>query len=480
MDLQWWDEGREGRFGEYIDHLSRVLGHADRVEPFQAYCTGLLIPGERKSVEPMAARLSPQRVAAAHQSLLHFVGQSGWDDGALLRAVRDWVLPKLGAIEAWIVDDTGFPKKGKHSVGVTRQYCGQLGKQDNCQVAVTLSVATAQASLPIDYRLYLPEVWAADAARRGKAGVPVDEVLRTKPEIALSQIRTAVEDGVAPGVVLADAGYGADTEFRSGISALGLQYVAGILPNTTVWAPGTGPLPPAPGSGRGRRQTRLRRDADHQPQAVKALALALPATAWQTVTWRQGTAEALRSRFARVRVRPAHRDHTRSEPWPEEWLLIEWPEGEDEPTKYWFSTMPETVSLERLVTLAKLRWRIERDYLELKQELGLGHFEGRGWRGFHHHASLCIAAYGFLVSERSAFPPSGSAHGRLIKAPPLSDGGRPRGATDPAGKTRPRLHRHAPRPSHRRPAQRPIPMPMLPKNLPDNTENARFDELVTQ
>lgn len=480
MDLQWSDEGSKGRFGEYVEHLSRGLGHADRVAPFEAYCTGLLIAGERKSVEPMAARLSPDRVAAAHQSLLHFVGQSGWDDGALLGAVRDWVLPGLGAIEAWIVDDTGFPKKGRHSVGVARQYCGQLGKQDNCQVAVTLSVANAAASLPIAYRLYLPRAWAADGARRDKAGVPADEVFRTKPEIALSQIGAAVEEGVAPGVVLADAGYGANTEFRTGISALGLRYVAGILPNTTVWAPGTGPLPPAPGSGRGRRRKRLRRDADHQPQSVKALAMALPATAWRTVTWREGTAEALRSRFARLRVRPAHRDETRSAPWPEEWLLIEWPEDEAEPTRYWFSTMPENVSLKRLVTLTKLRWRIERDYLELKQELGLGHFEGRGWRGFHHHASLCIAAYAFLVTERNAFPPSGSARRRLIKAPPLPEGARPRGAADPAREARPQLHRHPARPSHRCPGRQVISMPMLPTTFPSNTANLVIDELVTQ
>ena len=189
MDLQWRDGDSEARFGAYVEELSRVMGHADRVEPFRSYCTGLLLPGKRKSVEPMAARLRPDRTSAEHQSLLHFVGQSPWDEGALLRAVRAAVLPVLtarAAVEGWIVDDTGFPKKGRHSVGVARQYCGQLGKQDNCQVAVSLSVATASASLPVACRLYLPEAWAADRERRAKAGVPEEVVFRTKPAIALA------------------------------------------------------------------------------------------------------------------------------------------------------------------------------------------------------------------------------------------------------------------------------------------------------
>src|SRR5918912_2356168 len=392
-----WEE----RFGEYVERLGDVLGHADRRGPLRAYTTGLLLPGERKSVEPMAARVDPARVGAAHQSLRHFVAKAAWDDDALLEAVRGYVLPALqerGPIRAWLVDGTGLPKKGKLSVGVARQYCGQLGKRDNCQVAVTLSVATEQASLPVAYRLYLPEAWAGDPARRAMAGVPEEVAFATKPAIALDQIRQALADGVPPGVVVTDAAYGNDTDFRDGVTGLGLTYVAGILGTTSLWPPGAGPLPAAQWSGRGRPPRRLRRDPGHQPLAAEAVALALPAEAWRRVVWREGTAGELASRFAAVRVRPAHGDFRRTEPRAEEWLLVEWPEGEKEPTKYWLSTLPATAAIEELVATARLRWRIERDFEELKQELGLGHFEGRGWRGFHHHATLCIAAYDFLVA----------------------------------------------------------------------------------
>jgi SRSO17 transposase len=324
--------------------------------------------------------------------------------------VGELVLPAIersGPVEAWIIDDTGFPKKGRHSVGVTRQYCGQLGKQDNCQVAVTLSLANHESSLPVAYRLYLPEDWAEDQARRQRAKIPQTITFQTKPEIALAQIKAARTAGLPQGVVLMDAGYGNDTRLRTEITALGTSYVAGTGANTSVWPPGAAPLLPQTRSGRGRPQTRLQRDGEHQPVTVKALALSLPQEAWQTITWREGSADWLSSRFARRRVRPAHRDTKLTEPRAEEWLLIEWPEGETEPTKYWFSTLPEDVAFDHLVDIAKLRWRIERDYQELKQELGLGDYEGRGWRGFHHHATLCIAAYGFLIAERGALPPSG-------------------------------------------------------------------------
>jgi len=431
MDLVSESGGSEARFNTYLDALSAELGHADRAAPFQSYCIGLLLPGERKSVEPMAARLEPQRVQARHQSLHHLVAKAEWSDQAMLAAVRRQVLPAIeqhGAINAWIVDDTGFPKKGTQSVGVARQYCGQLGKQDNCQVAVSLSVANDHASLPIAYQLYLPEAWADDPARRGKAGVPEDIAFQTKPQIALGQLRAALLAGVPPGVVLADAGYGVDTEFRDGISELGLRYVVGIQSSTTLWPPGQAPLPPKPWSGRGRRPTRLRHDDDHQPVSAKDLALGLPAKAWRRVTWREGSNTKLASRFAAVRVRPAQGDTSRSEPRAEEWCLIEWPKGEAEPTQYWFSTLPADTSLTDLVRPAKRRWRIERDYQDLKQELGLGHYEGRGWRGFHHHASLCIAAYGFLIIERAAFPPSADRRAPLVTIPPIPEGYRPRGS----------------------------------------------------
>ena len=424
MGLQG-SNGSKKRFSRYVEGLASVIGHADRVGPLRDYCTGLMLPCGCKSVKPMAPV-----TAAQHQSLLHFVAEGRWSDERVLAKVRQMVLPAIERhrpIEAWIIDDTGFPKKGKHSVGVTRQYCGQLGKQDNCQAAVSLSIANRQASLPVRYRLYLPQEWAGDAARRRNAHVPEEIVFQTKPEIALEQLRWACEAGLPGGVVLLDAGYGNHTGLRTQIGALELTYVAGILSSTTVWAPGTKPLPPKRWSGQGRPPTRPRRSATHKPVSVKLLALGLPRRAWRTVSWREGTAEQLTSRFARVRVRPAHRNELHGE----EWLLIEWPEGEKEPTKYWLSTLARDIAFKRLVDLAKLRWRIERDYQELKQELGLGHFEGRGWRGFHHHATLCIAAYGFLISEREAIPPSGPRVAAGLSQPALPANYRPRGAADP-------------------------------------------------
>jgi SRSO17 transposase len=421
----------ESRFAAYVEGLVSVIGHADRAQPLRDYCTGLIMPCERKSVEPLAAVTAPARVAAQHQSLLHFVGEGHWSDEVVLGKVREMVLPAIERhrpIEAWIIDDTGFPKKGRHSVGVTRQYCGQLGKEDNCQVAVSLSVANSHASLPVAYRLYMPQDWANDGERRRKAGVPDDISFKTKHEIALDQLRWACEAGLPRGVVLMDAGYGNNSKLRADITALELTYVVGILSNTTVWPRGTGPLPAKKWSGRGRPPKRLRVDAQHQPVSVKEVALSLPERAWRRVEWREGTDKPLVSRFARVRVRAARNDVKRSEQRPEEWLLIEWPKDESEPTKYWLSTLPESTTLQRLVYFAKLRWRIERDYQELKQEVGLGHFEGRRWRGFHHHATLCIAAYGFLISERETIPPSAMHSTGLLSQPAIPKGYRPRGS----------------------------------------------------
>jgi SRSO17 transposase len=463
MDLRSRD-GSASRFAAYVDGLASVIGHADRVGPLRDYCLGLVMPGERKSVEPMAALTAPERTAAQHQSLLHFVGQSPWSDEKILTKVGEMVLPAMerhGPIEAWIIDDTGFPKKGTHSVGVARQYCGQLGKPDNCQVAVSLSLANHHASLPVAWRLYLPEKWAHDDERRHKAGVPEEIAFATKPEIALEQIEVACEAGFPRGVVLMDAGYGCNTDLRAGISALALTYVAGILPNTTVWTPGSGPLAPKKWSGRGRRPKHLRRDDQHKPISVEELALGLPKRAWRTIKWREGTCETLSSRFARVRVRVAHRDWALTEARPEEWLLIEWPEGEEKPTKYWLSTLPKNIAFRKLVDLTKLRWRIERDYQELKQEVGLGHFEGRGWRGFHHHATLCIAAYGFLVSERETIPPSGPRRAARFEEPAVPDGHRPRGSAVENRTSRPELDRDDTQTIDRRARRHFVTMPML-------------------
>lgn len=415
-----------------MDGLARAAGHADRATPLKMYCMGLLLPGERKSVEPMAARLAPDNVRRMHQSLHHVVADAPWSDEEILAEVRSYALTALRQkemVEAWIVDDTGFPKKGTRSVGVVRQYCGQVGKQENCRVAVTLSVSTKSASLPIAWRLYLPQEWADDKVRRKQAGVPEEIQFETKPAMALQQIRAAVEQDVPRAPVLADAAYGTDTRFREAVTELELHYVVGVMSSVSVWKPGEAPLSKREWKGTGRRTKLLQRNADHHPVTIKELARGLSASAWKTVTWRPGTKHSLRSRFAAVRIRPAHRDYWRSEPHPEEWLLIEWPRGETEPAKYWLSTLPTNTKLGDLVRLAKQRWIIERDYQELKQELGLGHFEGRGWRGFHHHATLCIAAYGFLVAERSRFSPSARAARLHLRAPQLPPHFQPRGAS---------------------------------------------------
>ena len=470
-------QSSEARFAGYVDSLAAVLGREDRAGPLKDYCTGLLMPGERKSVEPMAAVVAPAHVSAKHQSLLHLVGQGAWSDEAVLAKVRELVLPAIeaqGRIEAWIVDDTGFAKKGVHSVGVARQYCGRLGKTDNCQIAVTLSVANHAASLPIAYRLYLPEDWAADEARRQKAHVPAEVKFRTKPDIALDQIRAALAAGVAPGVLLTDAGYGVNGAFRSGVTAMGLTYAMGVQPTLSVWPPDKGPLPPKPGSGRGRKPSHVRRDADHRPVSAKRLAMALAPEDWRTVAWREGSNETLSSRFAAVRLRPASRDWQGSTPHPLEWLLVEWPESEKKPTKYWLSTLPEAAPIEVLVDTAKLRWRIERDYEELKSELGLAHFEGRSWRGFHHHATLCIAAYGFLIRERAAIPPSGA---RRRETSRLSQRPRPQGAADPTRTTHRKLDRDHPTTAHSRPCPKPLALPVLPSHA---TTTALSGAIVTQ
>ena len=423
---------QERRFAAYIEGLAEAAGHADRNIPLKNYCTGLLLPGERKSVEPMAARLAPNNVRRMHQSLHHVVADAPWNDEAVLNHCLDFVLPAMlrqEPVVAWVVDDTGFPKKGQESVGVARQYCGQVGKQDNCRVAVSLSVTTEKASMPVAFRLYLPEAWTKDRKRRKKTGVPVDIAFQTKAEIALEQIQRARQRGIPQGVVLADAGYGNDTRFRMALIETGLTYVMGVQSTVTVWKPGEEPKPASARKGStGRPRKLLQRDSKHQPVSAKELALALPAEAWHKVTWRQGVKQKLQSRFAALRVRPAHRDYWRAEPHPEEWLLIEWPSDETEPTKYWLSTLSADTPLVELVHMAKHRWIIERDYQELKQELGLGHYEGRGWRGFHHHATLCIAAYGFLVAERNRFFPSARIGHLGLPVPEPPTNFRPRGS----------------------------------------------------
>src|ERR1700736_6861114 len=406
MDLRT-SGGSESRFSAFVEGLVSVIGHADRARPLFDYCIGLIMPGERKSVEPMAAVTAPDRTAAQHQSLLHFVGESPWSDDVILSKVREMVQPAIergGAIEAWIIDDTGFPKKGKHSVGVARQYCGQLGKQDNCQVAVSISLANEQFSLPVRYQLYLPQSWADDPVRRGQCKVPEAIEFATKPAIALQLLESMGPREAMPELVVADAGYGSGTTFREQLTAMGFTYVVGVTGTVSLRPEGQAPL------------------------QAKELAMQLPSRRFRTLTWREGTNRALSSRFAAIRVHCASREAQPGDAAEEQWLLIEWPKGEVEPTRYFLSTLPAATPIKELVRLAKLRWRIERDYQELKQELGLGHFEGRSWRGFHHHATLCIATYGFLVTERLAVQKKTPADWLPREMPALPKGFRPRGA----------------------------------------------------
>jgi len=439
------------------------------------------MPGERKSVEPMAALTAPTRVPAQHQSLLHFVGEGGWSDEQVLAKVCDMVLPEIerhGPIRAWIIDDTSFPKQGRHSVGVARQYCGELGKRANCQVAVSLSIANHYASLPVAYRLYLPkEEWAAKRARRRKVGVPEAVEFQTKVEIAQAQLRWACEAGLPRGVVLTDTFYGRSGAFRAEITALGLLYVAGIPSTITVKPPGAETIPAEAWSTLKLSAKRRRGDGSPRVVSVKEVAHALPKRSWRKITWRDGTNTKLSSRFARLRVRVAQRDEPLTDSGPEEWLLIEWPEGEAEPTRYWFSTMPENATFRALVDIAKLRWRIERDYQDLKQEVGLGHFEGRGWRGFHHHATLCVAAYGFLVSERGTIPPSGLGSTGRVAELAVPGSYRPRGSAAKAATSHPELDRHHAATDHRGSRQNATEMSML-RSAPRNPMGSQ--KCVTQ
>ena len=446
-------KGLEARFEQYCDEIVQTLMHADRAQPARWYLKGLMLPGERKSIEPMAARVQPQNVRSAHQSMHHLVAEAPWSDEAMLAQVTRQVLGQL--IEAdepvnWIIDDTGFPKKGKHSVGVARQYCGQTGKQDNCRVAVSLSIASDRASVPVGYRLYLPREWAEDADRRSQAGVPAQVDFQTKPALAMQQIEHALAAGYPRGVVLADAAYGDETAWRERLAGHGLQYAVGVKPATTVWWGEHQPLAPT------RAGARLMRDQTHQPISVRDLARALPGRAWRSVTWRQGSAGPLSSRFARVRVRAAHRDRARDK----EWLIIEWAEGAEEPAHYWFSNLAASIAWQPMIDTVMGRWRIERDYEELKQQFGLGHYEGRNWRGFHHHASLCIAAYGFLILERLR---GGEKKSARLKAPALPEGWRPRGGARTQATSSARIDRHLPVPAGPVHRQSPVLVPLLRK-----------------
>ena len=384
----------------------------------------------------MAAMIDPVHVSACHQSMHHLVAVSPLEDDALQKIAIDQIFEAMmvhGGIKAWIIDDTGIPKKGKCSVGVARQYCGRLGKQDNCQVTVSLSIANDNISVPAAHRLYLSKSWTDDSERCKKVGIPENVNFQTKWQIALDLINKIKNTNIPQAPVLADAGYGEIIEFRDELTGDHIPYIVGIKSTTTVWPPGKKPLPPAEYNGRGRHPKLLRRDKDHQPMGVKALGMSLPKSKWKRVTWREGTKGKKRSRFAALRVRPAHDDTNRTEPRAIEWLLMEWPEREKAPTKFWLSTMPEGIPLKALVRLAMTRWRIERDYEEMKQEFGFEHYEGRGWRGFHHHITLSIVVYAFFAAERARFSPLKAR--TFFEITPIPKSFRPRGSSGSGSET---------------------------------------------
>jgi len=397
---------RQKRLGTYLDGVSHAVGHIDRVVPMRNYIKGLLLPIERKSVEPMAARLAPDNVGPMHQSLHHIVAEASWSDATMLAAVRSKVLPVLTRrhrLAAWIVKDSVSPKRGEHSVGVARQPYDSTGKLANCRVAVSVSMATAEASLSVAYRLYLPKIWVDNQERRQAAGVPEKIASQTIPEIALDQIRQMVKENVPCAPVVADAAYGDDSRFRERLEAMGLQYCVEIKSSTSVWLPIPAASPPEIKRKVGRPPKITHREERRPPLSARELALCLSKTDLHRVSWQEGASDVKHSHFARLRVRAAsYYESAQNEQASGGWLLVEWPTTERGPTKYWLSNLPESISLQQLVTTAKMYWRVEHDYKELQEEIGLNHYEGRNWRGFHHHATLCIAAYGFLVLERYA------------------------------------------------------------------------------
>ena len=393
----------------YTGSLIQGMGRPERRQAMADYVTGLLLDGDRKSIEPMAGRLVDDvaEIQAMRQRLQQCVTVSPWSDEEMLRRLARKMDAELPGLEALVVDDTGFPKKGSHSVGVQRQYSGTMGRKDNCQIAVSLHLAGERGSACIGMQLYLPESWTSDRERCRGVGVPDDIPFQKKWEISLSQIDAAMRWGLARRVVLADAGYGDVTEYRDGLVARGLDYVVGIQGSLVLWPPGAAPIPPPPArpAGRGGKAPCRWKTGEQKPLPALELATSRGRTACRTVSWREGSRGRQKSSFGAVRVRSAHHHLQGAPPGDEQWLLYEWPADQKEPTKLWLATIPASSSVKTLVRLAKLRWRVERDYQEMKQEIGLDHFEGRGWRGFHHHATLCAAAHGFLALRRALFPP---------------------------------------------------------------------------
>ena len=389
------DAAAEQRLAKYFDQIGVELGSKSRRESFAVYAVGIFGDGERKSIEPIATRActDPERADAVHQRLLHFAANSNWSDHGVRRSAAQYALgaiTKAEPVEAWIIDDTGFLKQGTHSVGVQRQYTGSAGKVTNCQIGVSLTVATRTEQLPIDFALYLPESWLTNARRR-EARIPDEVVFKTKPELALDLIRQATVDGVPPGLVLADAAFGTSRDFRDGVRALDLHYAVAVNPSTVVSVVD--------------KRDRLRDEVI----SVQALAQRIEGQGgFRRCTWREGTKQDLSARFALRRVVAAY-DHAVCPLKKRETLslLIEWRDGEDEPANYFLCSLPQRWTRKKLVRLVMQRWRTERAYQDLKGELGLDHYEGRRFQGWHHHISVVLCCYAFIVAERVRhFPPS--------------------------------------------------------------------------
>lgn len=379
--------GAERRMGEYFAKVGDILGHKLRKESFAIYAMGLLGDGERKSAEPIAARAcgDPLLADAYHQRLIHFLGDSDWSDRDVRRTAARYAVGAMAArepIRTWIIDDTGFLKQGKHSVGVQRQYTGSAGKVTNCQVGVSLSIATATEHVPVDFALYLPESWANDPVRRREGHIPDDVPFKTKPELAIDMMERAVEDELPTGVVLADAAYGNGSKFRNDVLLLGLDYAVGVESQTKAW------------------HVDVLNRRYGEPLTLLDLGLELGRKRFRRVTWREGSNGKLSSRFALMRVVPWHQDEWKPSERDWVWLLIEWPDGEKAPTKFSFASLSFDITKKQLVHLVKERWRTERVYQDLKGELGLDHFEGRRFRGWHHHVSVALVCFAFVVAER--------------------------------------------------------------------------------
>jgi SRSO17 transposase len=420
-------EKLESALEEYTEYLTNGMGRLETRESMAWYLTGLLLDGERKSMQPMAARLveMPEEIEPMRQRLQECVSVSPWSDDLIRMRLAQHIERKLPNLEAFIFDDTGFPKQGKHSVGVARQYSGTLGKVGNCQVAPSLHLAGEKDSCCLTLQLYLPKEWASDPKRRQKAGIPDDIQFQTKWQIALALLKKVTQEwGLKKRIVLADSGYGKEIEFRQALREQGYQYSVGVTSEQVVWAPGTGPIPPDPTAKRNRGQPRWA-DGKQSPQSLLDLALSLGRKALQEVSWREGSKGPQLSWFHAVRVRVAHHHVKGKPPWPEEWLIYEWPEEEEKPSKYWLSNLPPETSLKELVRVTKLRWHVERDYQDLKEEVGLDHFEGRKWRGFHHHVTLCLVAHGFLALQRALFPPPPNQMDAFSSSPTASDSSSP-------------------------------------------------------